>query len=115
MFEIMKKSLLAGIGAIAMTEDKIQELIDEVVKKGEISEQEGKSLVKELQNVMEEQREKVTQMIDEQINNVLKELHLVSKNDIADLEQNLRKDFSKVEKRLAKLEKQLKEKESEEK
>lgn len=113
MFEIMKKSLLAGIGAIAMTEDKIQELIDEVVKKGEISEQEGKSLVKELQNAVDEQRAKVTQMVDEQINRVLKELHLVSKHDIADLEQNLKKDFSKVEKRLAKLEKQLKEKENE--
>ena len=109
MLDIMKKSLLAGIGAIAMTEDKIQELIDDVVQKGEISEKEGDSLVKEFRDAVDEQRAKILQTIDERVQCVLHDLHLVTKDDIADLEKNLKKDFSKIEKRLAKMEKQLKE------
>ena len=109
MFDIMKKSLLAGIGAIAMTEDKIQELIDDFVQKGEISEKEGDSLVKEFRNAVDEQRAKISQTIDERVQCVLRDLHLVTKDDITDLEQHLKKDFSKIERRLAKMEKQLKE------
>jgi polyhydroxyalkanoate synthesis regulator phasin len=111
MFDLVKKSLMAGIGAIAMTEDKVQELIDDFVKKGEISEQEGKSLVQELQHAVDEQRTKITQTIDEQIAKVLKELHLVSKDDLTELQTNLKKEFSKVDRRLAKIEKQLKDNE----
>jgi len=109
MFEIMKKSLFAGIGAVAMTEDKIQELIDDFVQKGEISEKEGDSLVKEFRDAVDEQRSKILQTIDERVQSVLHELHLVTRDDITDLEQHLKKDFAKIDRRLAKMEKQLKE------
>ncbi len=112
MFDIMKKSLFAGIGAIAMTEDKIQDMINDFVQKGEISEKEGASLIHEVRNAVDEQRTKISQMIDERVKSVLHDLHLVTKDDIDGLEQTLKKDFSKVEKRLGRLEKQLKDKES---
>lgn len=112
MFDMLKKSLLAGIGAIAMTEDKVQEVIDEFVQKGEISEKEGTSLLQEMRHAVDDQRAKVTQMVDERLTTVLHELHLVTRDDILTLEENLKKDFSKVEKRLAKLEKQLKDPET---
>lgn len=112
MFDIMKKSLLAGVGAMAMTEDKIQELIDEFVQKGEISEKEGTSLLQDMRNAVEDQRAKISQMVDDQVKTVLHDLHLVTKDDIVALEENLKKDFAKVEKRLAKLEKHLKEQET---
>ena len=109
MFDMIKKSVFAGIGAIAMTEDKIQELIDEFVQKGEISEKEGESLVKDLQKAIDEQRTKFSSMVNEQVKNVLHELDLVSKDHLDDLEQNLKKEFSKIDKRLGKIEKHMKE------
>ena len=111
MFDMIKKSVFAGIGALAMTEDKIQELIDEFVQKGEISEKEGESLVKDLQQALDEQRTKFSNMVNEQVKNVLHELDLVTKNDLTDLEKNLKKEFSKIDKRLGKMEKQMKESE----
>jgi len=106
MLELIKKSLFAGIGALAMTEEKVQELINEFVQKGELSQQEGESLVNEFQKIIDENKTKLTTMIDEHVKSLVDELNLVTKNDIAEMEKSLKKDFAKVEKRLAKLEKQ---------
>jgi polyhydroxyalkanoate synthesis regulator phasin len=46
----LKKFLLAGIGAAAVTVEKSQQIIDELVKKGEITVEQGKELNKELQH-----------------------------------------------------------------
>lgn len=108
MFEIMKKSLLAGIGAIAMTEEKIQEMVEDLVKKGEISDQEGKTLVHDVRKAVEEQRARITSTVDERVRAILKELHLVTKDDIENLESVLQKDLAKIERRLSKMEKHLK-------
>jgi len=44
----LKKVLLAGIGAIAVTGEKSQEVIESLVKKGEITVEQGKVLNQEL-------------------------------------------------------------------
>ena len=54
--EGIKKILLAGVGAVAITAEKGQEIIAELVKKGEITMEQGKDLNKDLQK---DQRENV--------------------------------------------------------
>jgi polyhydroxyalkanoate synthesis regulator phasin len=108
MFDIIRKSIFAGIGAIALTEEKAQEVINEFVQKGELSEKEGETLGHELQKVIDDHKAKLTATIDDHVKKVLGELHLVTKDDLAALEHTLQKDFAKIDKRLAKLEKQLK-------
>ena len=46
----LKKFLLVGIGAAAVTVEKSQQIVDELVKKGEITVEQGKELNKELQH-----------------------------------------------------------------
>ena len=46
----LKKVLLVGIGAAATTVEKSQQIIDDLVKKGEITVEQGKELNKELQH-----------------------------------------------------------------
>jgi len=46
--EALKKVLLLGIGAAALTADKSKELIEELVKRGEITVDQGKVLNEEL-------------------------------------------------------------------
>ena len=40
----LKKLLLAGIGTVAVTAEKSKEILDELVKKGEITVEQGKVL-----------------------------------------------------------------------
>ena len=46
----VKKVLLAGIGAVAVTAEKSRELLDEMVKKGELTVEQGKVLNEELKH-----------------------------------------------------------------
>lgn len=56
----LKKVLLAGIGAVAVTGEKSKELLDEMVKKGELTVEQGKALNEELKhNIKSTVREKV--------------------------------------------------------
>lgn len=50
--ENMKKLLLAGIGAVAVTAEKSKELLDEMVKKGELTVEQGKVLNEELKHTI---------------------------------------------------------------
>ena len=46
--EGLKKILLAGIGTVAVTAEKSKDVLDEMVKRGELTVEQGKVLNKEL-------------------------------------------------------------------
>lgn len=46
----VRKLLLAGVGAVASTADKGQEIFDDLVKKGELTVEQGKALNQELKH-----------------------------------------------------------------
>lgn len=48
--EELKKVLLAGIGAVATTIEKSKDVVDELVKKGELTVEQGKALNEELKH-----------------------------------------------------------------
>lgn len=57
----LKNLLLAGIGAVAVTAEKSQALLDELVKKGELTVEQGKVLNEELKhNLKDAIRDNVT-------------------------------------------------------
>ncbi len=59
--EEAKKIFLAGLGAAAVTAEKSKQIIDELVKKGELTLEQGKVLNEELRhNVAEKVKEHVT-------------------------------------------------------
>lgn len=52
--ENIKKLLLAGIGTAAVTMDKSKEILDDLVKKGELTVEQGKILNQELRHDLRE-------------------------------------------------------------
>jgi polyhydroxyalkanoate synthesis regulator phasin len=50
MSEELKKFFLAGLGAAAITAEKSKEIVDELVKKGELTLEQGKQLNEELKH-----------------------------------------------------------------
>lgn len=58
--ENLKKIMLAGVGAVAVTAEKSKELLDEMVEKGELTVEQGKVLNEELKhNIKTTVREKM--------------------------------------------------------
>ncbi|MBI5207200.1 MAG: hypothetical protein HY934_05350 [Candidatus Firestonebacteria bacterium] len=102
--DFIKKMMSAGLGAMIMTEEKINETIDELVKKGELSEKDGKSVLKDIMDRMEENKKFIEDKITEQFEKLFKKANIVTTED-----------FEKLEKRIEKLENLLREKNKESK
>ena len=73
--EGLRKLILAGIGAVAATKEKSEVILDELVKKGELTVEQGKVLNEELKHDIKDAiRENVT-------------LHVVTPEETADDEE----------------------------
>jgi polyhydroxyalkanoate synthesis regulator phasin len=94
MFDLIKKTILTGVGLAAMTKDKVEELAKELTEKGEITEKEGKELIDDLLKRSEQAKKDLETKIEKIVEKVLGKMNLASKEDI-----------SKIEKRLKRLEK----------
>ncbi|MGE8621664.1 phasin family protein [Bifidobacterium hominis] len=53
----LRKVFLAGVGALATTVEKSQEIVDDLVKKGELTVEQGKALNAELKHKVAEVKE----------------------------------------------------------
>lgn len=50
----LEKIILAGIGAMATTAEKSKELLDDLVKKGELTVEQGKALSEDLKHIVKD-------------------------------------------------------------
>src|SRR5512135_2989667 len=94
--EIIKKAMLAGLGA----QEKAKEFIDELVKAGELSKSEGATLVKEWVTKAEESTKDMDHKIKDSISSAFEKLNIPTRDDLASLE----KKVQSLSARLAKLE-----------
>ncbi|MFK7923051.1 MAG: phasin family protein [Bacteroidia bacterium] len=72
MEDLIKKFLYTGVGIAALTAEKMQEAVDELVGKGKVSEEEGKKIVDEFADKAETRREKFERELSEMVENVKK-------------------------------------------
>ena len=71
MIDIIKKTLLAGVGLAAMTKDKVEELADELTEEGELSEKEAKELLDDLLKRSKRAKKDIARL-DRKIKNIKK-------------------------------------------
>lgn len=96
--ENVKKILLAGIGAVAATTEKSKEILDEMVKKGELTVEQGKVLNEELKhNIKKTVKERVNvsvkvsdpEELDELLDKMTPEQIALLKERIQKLDENV--------------------------
>ena len=89
MIESLKKLGLLGIGAVAITEEKIREVVNELVEKGEMSVDEGKTLVHELLTEKKKQVQDFEEKISGDVQNAISKSNIASKDDVSRLEDKI--------------------------
>lgn len=97
MIDMIEKTVLAGIGALALSQKKVEELVEEMKNKLNISEEEGRTLLENLKAAVEENRQKLEDIAREEVEKNLSRVGVVSK-----------KDFDALKKKVASIEKRLK-------
>ena len=87
--EDMKKVLLAGIGAVATSFEKSADLVDQLIKKGELTVEQGKILNEELKRKSKEKAKetKEEQSVLERLDQLNDEELAAIKLKLAELEQ----------------------------
>ena len=91
MSDMFKKMGLFGIGVISLTQEKIEEFSQEMIKKGELSREEGKKFVKEVLSEREKQMKDLEDKINDRVKETLGKSGVVMKSDVAALEKKIEK------------------------
>jgi len=91
MSEMIRKMGLFGVGVISLTQEKAEEFTQEMIKKGEISREEGKKFVREVLSEKEKQVKDLEDKINEKVEQVIKKSGVVMKSDVSALEKKIEK------------------------
>ncbi len=85
MFEYLRRAMLAGYGM----QEKFNEFVDELVKKGELSKAEGVKLVKEWSEKAEKSGGELSKGFEDLMASALKKLNIPNKDEIEKLEKKV--------------------------
>lgn len=89
MLELIEKVVMTTIGVAAITQKKAEELVAEMKDKYKLSEEEGKNLVERIQAMARENREKVRETAEVEVQKVVERLGLVSVDEFELLKQRV--------------------------
>ncbi|MCQ4088077.1 phasin family protein [Saccharibacillus sp. JS10] len=100
MSDLFKKAMSLGIGMTVASKERVEKVVEDLVKKGEIAPSESKAFVNKLVERGEEERNNIKGMVQEQVRRVLKELDVPNGNEVKSLEERI----AVLEQRVAELE-----------
>jgi len=91
MLDSIHKMFLAGVGLAAMTKDKIDEHIKELVEKGKLSEKEGRELAEDMLKKSKQAKEDLEKQVEKLVQQTLQTFQIASKEDIEKLTARIEK------------------------
>ncbi len=94
MLDYIRRMTLAGAGLALMTTEKIQEIVDDLVKKGEMTEKEARETVNEFMEKSKQARRDMEGKMEQWVTGFLNRMNIPT-----------RKELDEIKERLARLEK----------
>lgn len=98
----MKKLFLAGVGAISLSKEKTEKIVNELVKQGQLQEKEGRELVEDLLAKASVVRKEIEQKIQQQVKTVSAQLQQTGLAQVKKMEARLRELERRLEKQAGK-------------
>ena len=89
MFDLVQKTFLTGIGLALKTKDEVEEFAKDLIKKGKMSEYEGKAFVNDLVEKYKDTRDKLESTVEQTVQLVLKKADLVTKDEMKALKKEI--------------------------
>ncbi len=89
MKDILEKVWYFGLGVFDFTREKVQDLVDEMVRRGEISKQEGPEAVKEILGKAQEAQAALVEKVKELVKKYFEELKPARAADLEALERRV--------------------------
>lgn len=91
----LRKVVLASMGAVAIAQEEAEDLINKLVERGEIAQEEGRKLV---QDMVAKRREKAEAQFDTRVESTLDRMNVPTKADLRAVEKKLDELNKKLDK-----------------
>lgn len=98
MLEIIEKSILTAVGAMALGQQKAEELSKELRDKLNLSEEEGKKFLQKIEEAVRQNQAKLEKAAQEEVRKACERVGVVTKEE-----------FNALKRKVSQLEKKLKE------
>lgn len=95
MAELLRKVMLAGIGAAVLAQEEAESFIHKLIEKGELAEKDGRILMKDLR---EKRMQKTEEQLDKRISAIIERMKIPTKSDIETLSKKITELSKKVDK-----------------
>ena len=89
MFDLIKKTMLAGVGLAVMSKEKAEAAAKEIAESAKLSSEKGQEFVDEVVGKSEKMRKDFEEMIAKAVNEALKKADLPSRDDVAALNKRV--------------------------
>ncbi len=97
LVETVHKVLLAGIGAVAMAQDEMEDFVNKLVDRGQIAEADGRKLIKDVTDRRKKQALRAESELDKRVEDVLSRMNIPTKSEIEALGVKITTLTKKVE------------------
>ena len=89
MFDFFERGFLATVGILSVSREKVQEIVDQMVARGELNLDEGRQLVDKMVKRGQEERETMRGLVHQEVQKVVGELDVISRKDFQVLNDKL--------------------------
>ena len=90
MFELFEKAVLTALGAVALTQKKGEEMVQEMKSRYKISEEEGKAFLESIQEMARTGQQRSAEMAETEVRKALDRMGMVSREEFDRLERRVR-------------------------
>lgn len=97
MLAVARKVLLAGIGAVALAQEEVEEFVNRLIDRGEIAEKDGRRLVSDVMERRKKQVAEAEEELESKIEEILDRMNIPSKADIDTLSRKITNLTKKVD------------------
>jgi polyhydroxyalkanoate synthesis regulator phasin len=90
MLDLMKKTLMTGVGLALNAWDEVEDLAKELIDKGKLNEKEGAKFIKDLQKRYDDTQKKLEARVEQSVDKFLKKANVVTGDDLKALKKEIR-------------------------
>jgi polyhydroxyalkanoate synthesis regulator phasin len=80
--ETFRRVMLAGIGAVALTQDEVEKFVDKLIERGELAEKDGRKMVREMIDRRKKKSEGAEDEFGKRVGQILDRMNVPTKSDI---------------------------------
>jgi len=82
MLDTLRRLLLAGLGTIDITEEKLRPVLDDLIARGEVTEKDAREMLADWKRKASEQKSKLQEQVEESVGRTLERMGVARRAEI---------------------------------